>query len=80
MPTVDSTQAPDAVLYDKNYSSNPSECYTGYALPDNGYIMDFMFNNGVQSFGRIDIREDFQQVVLHFLLYLLHAKTTLTLS
>lgn len=55
---VDSTQAPDAVLYDKNYSSNPSECYTGYALLDNGYIMDFMFNNGVQSFGRIDIRED----------------------
>lgn len=54
---VDSTSAPEAVLYDKNYSSNENECYIGYKLPGNGYIMDFWFNE-IQSFGRIDIRED----------------------
>lgn len=54
---VDNTTAPMSVLTDKNYSSDPNECYTSYKLPDNGYIMDFMFND-IQQIGRIDIRED----------------------
>ncbi len=54
---VDNSSLPYAVLNDSNYDKDESKCYTSYKLPDNGYIMDFWFSD-VQSFGRIDIRED----------------------
>ena len=42
------------VLQDGNYGT---DSYTSYKLPDNGYIMDLLFND-LQSIGRIDVRED----------------------
>ena len=53
---VDNSSAPMSVLNDGVYGSDN---YNGYKLPDNGYIMDFFFND-IKSFGRIDIREDLQ--------------------
>lgn len=54
---IDRSDAPMAVLFDKPYNPNVAECYQGYMLPDNAYIMDFVFSD-LNSFGRIDIRED----------------------
>ena len=51
---VDNSNAPCAVLSDGNYGTT---AYTSYKLPDNGYMMDFVFD-GNQSIGRVDIRED----------------------
>ena len=51
---VDNSNAPSAVLSDGNYGTT---AYTSYKLPDNGYMMDFVFD-GNQSIGRVDIRED----------------------
>ena len=51
---IDNSDAPMTVLQDGNYGT---DSYTSYKLPDNGYIMDLLFND-LQSIGRIDVRED----------------------
>lgn len=55
---LDATSEPMAItkdtIFDRNNRENP---YAYYKMPDDGYIMDFYFNNA-QTVRRIDLRED----------------------